>query len=108
MEDRFRETLREALLREGLSATDLSRDVGMDKSYFVDLLAGRKKTVSVIAFMLVVRRLGLDPWDVAGIDAPKSARKLEEPNPALSAPPPPAAAVAAKRLALSFLVEEDA
>ncbi|MBY3433870.1 hypothetical protein HFN89_06875 [Rhizobium laguerreae] len=42
----------------------------MDKAYFVDLLAGRKKTVSAIAFMLAARRLGLDPWELAGVERP--------------------------------------
>ncbi|MCS4088912.1 helix-turn-helix transcriptional regulator [Rhizobium sp. BK176] len=70
MEERFRDILRESLDREGMSAAELSREVGMDKAYFVDLLAGRKKTVSAIAFMLAARRLGLDPWDLAGVDRP--------------------------------------
>ncbi|MCV9964589.1 hypothetical protein OIU34_22115 [Pararhizobium sp. BT-229] len=70
MEDRFRDILQDALGREGLSPSDLSREVGMDKAYFVDLLAGRKKTVSVLAFMLASRRLGLDPWELAGVERP--------------------------------------
>lgn len=70
VEDRFRDILEDALGREGLSPSDLSREVGMDKAYFVDLLAGRKKTVSVLAFMLASRRLGLDPWELAGVERP--------------------------------------
>lgn len=70
MEDRFRDILRDALGREDMSPADLSREVGMDKAYFVDLLAGRKKTVSAIAFMLAAKRLGLDPWELAGVARP--------------------------------------
>lgn len=70
MEDRFRDILRDALGREDMSPADLSREVGLDKAYFVDLLAGRKKTVSAIAFMLAAKRLGLDPWELAGVARP--------------------------------------
>lgn len=70
MEDRFKDTLRDALGREGMSPADLSREVGLDKAYFVDLLAGRKKTVSATAFMLAAKRLGLDPWELAGVARP--------------------------------------
>jgi hypothetical protein len=84
VEDRFKDILREALIREELSATDLSREVGLDKAYFVDLLAGRKKTVSALAFMLVAKRLGLDPWGLSGVEHPE--RQAAEPD-ELTAPP---------------------
>ncbi|MDW9481152.1 hypothetical protein GOB57_21130 [Sinorhizobium meliloti] len=70
MEDRFRDILQDALAREGISAAELSREVGLDKAYFVDLLAGRKKTVSALALMLSAKRLGLDPWELAGVTRP--------------------------------------
>lgn len=88
MEERFRDILQESLDREGLSAAELSREVGMDKAYFVDLLAGRKKTVSAIAFMLAARRLGLDPWDLAGVDRPESG-SASAPAPRNEAVTPP-------------------
>lgn len=91
MEERFRDILQESLDREGMSAAELSREVGMDKAYFVDLLAGRKKTVSAIAFMLAARRLGLDPWDLAGVDRPGV---VTAPAPRSEPSPPPAVAEA--------------
>jgi hypothetical protein len=80
VEDRFRDILQSALGREGLSPSDLSREVGMDKAYFVDLLAGRKKTVSVLAFMLASKRLGLDPWELAGVERPSAVAMKSVPD----------------------------
>jgi hypothetical protein len=89
VEERFRDIIQGSLDREGISAAELSRDVGMDKAYFVDLLAGRKKTVSAIAFMLAARRLGLDPWELAGVDRPPGSA---DPTPREERSPPPAIA----------------
>jgi hypothetical protein len=86
VEERFRDILQESLVREGMSAAELSREVGMDKAYFVDLLAGRKKTVSAIAFMLAARRLGLDPWDLAGVDRPDGVAAPAPRNEAVTPP----------------------
>lgn len=87
MEERFREVLRASLETAGISASDLAREVGMDKAYFVDLLAGRKRTVSALAFMLASRRLGFDPWEVSGVERPHRIEgecHLDNPPPRLA------------------------
>lgn len=89
MEDRFKEMLEAALVREGMTPADLARDVGMDKAYFVDLLAGRKKTVSALPFMLSCRRMGIDPWEVSGLTSPDRPKKAPEREVAVRPSPPP-------------------
>jgi hypothetical protein len=109
LEQRFRHILQDALAQEGISAADLSRDVGMDKAYFGDLLAGRKRTVSALALMLVAKRFGLDPWELAGVTKPflQSVAGSSAPAP-VCAPPLDGQSVVVPRLYGCGIVEEGA
>lgn len=107
MEDRFKGFLKDALGRAGISAADLSREVGMDKAYFVDLLAGRKKTVSALAFMLAAKRLGLDPWELAGVERPSGEGSVPPRVERIFSGAAPQSS-AARRIATSGIVEEGA
>lgn len=105
MEEGFRKALREGLERHAISASDLSRELGLDKSYFVDLLAGRKKSVTAEAYLLASRRIGFDPWEVAGIEAPSSGASRTAPD---VVPLPSPAPSPPHRLAVKGIVEERA
>ncbi len=107
MEEGFRKALREGLERHAISASDLSRELGLDKSYFVDLLAGRKKSVTAEAYLLASRRIGFDPWEVAGIEAPSSGASRTAPA-VVPIPSPAPVPAPPHRLAVTGIVEESA
>lgn len=107
LEDRFRDVLRKALEQEGMSATDLAREFGLDKAYFVDLLAGRKKTVSALVYMMAAKRLSFDPWEVASVEPPSPVRELPKVDPNIS-PAPSLVPRAAATVEVSMFVEEGA
>lgn len=112
MEDRLRERLEREAAARGMSAPELSRAAGQDKAYFGDFFAGRKKSVSVVAFLRVANLLDLDPWELADIPRPENQSAKTAESPPL--PPPPAPAVDRQlvdvplELPVSGILEEDA
>jgi transcriptional regulator with XRE-family HTH domain len=80
MEDAFRDTIRRLMAERGVSAPEIAREVGLDKAYFIDLLAGRKKSVTAAAFMAIAAAYQLDPWEMAGMTQVAAPRLKHEPK----------------------------
>jgi transcriptional regulator with XRE-family HTH domain len=112
MEEQLRRSLEALLARTGLTAADLSKDIGLDKGYLGDFLAGRKRSITASALMQLAGKLSCDPWELMGMTPPAALRAPSLPartaEAEKSASPQTAPRPSTPRLSVSGYVEEGA